>query len=144
MCAARTCETKGTQSCAACRVVSYCGRDCQKTHWKQHKDECKTWTKLEKEGYSLADPEDAMKVHYREFRRIVYRHGLDKGDRADLLADFLTDAHTQPSVAPAALAGRFSIPEDDASTFLAWINVGVRFKETNMDPQADTKPDLVK
>jgi hypothetical protein len=29
------------QNCAACRVVNYCGKVCQKADWKRHKAECK-------------------------------------------------------------------------------------------------------
>eukprot|EP00798_Chlamydomonas_sp_ICE-L_P000008 gene8-12816_t len=32
---------KGLQVCAACRSVSYCSRECQKSDWKQHKAACK-------------------------------------------------------------------------------------------------------
>ena len=27
--------------CNSCKSVWYCGRDCQKTHWKKHKEDCK-------------------------------------------------------------------------------------------------------
>ena len=27
--------------CTACKMVKYCNRDCQKTHWSMHKAECK-------------------------------------------------------------------------------------------------------
>jgi hypothetical protein len=30
------------KSCSACRAVSYCTKECQKKHWKQHKKECAT------------------------------------------------------------------------------------------------------
>jgi len=29
------------QKCAGCRVVHYCGSNCQRSHWKQHKPVCK-------------------------------------------------------------------------------------------------------
>ena len=28
------------QTCSRCHAVAYCGRDCQKTHWKEHKPSC--------------------------------------------------------------------------------------------------------
>ncbi|TRY80802.1 hypothetical protein TCAL_15442, partial [Tigriopus californicus] len=27
--------------CKGCKEVNYCTRNCQKTHWKRHKNECK-------------------------------------------------------------------------------------------------------
>ena len=29
------------QQCNACRSVAYCGRDCQSSHWREHKRRCK-------------------------------------------------------------------------------------------------------
>ena len=40
LCGADARSTK-LQCCAACRVVSYCGKACQKADWKRHKAECK-------------------------------------------------------------------------------------------------------
>jgi hypothetical protein len=40
LCGADARSTK-LQCCAACRVVSYCSKACQKTDWKRHKAECK-------------------------------------------------------------------------------------------------------
>ena len=31
----------GLRACAACRLVKYCGRDCQKSHRSAHKRDCK-------------------------------------------------------------------------------------------------------
>ena len=35
-------RTPSLKSCLGCHKVSYCGRDCQRAHWKQHKDYCKS------------------------------------------------------------------------------------------------------
>ncbi|KAF9527998.1 hypothetical protein CPB83DRAFT_894716 [Crepidotus variabilis] len=32
------------QACGACRMTKYCSRDCQKSHWKAHKPQCKSAT----------------------------------------------------------------------------------------------------
>ena len=34
------------QRCGGCRRVSYCSVDCQRSHWKVHKEDCKKWKKL--------------------------------------------------------------------------------------------------
>jgi len=34
------CENPSTKSCASCLRVFYCSRDCQKSHWKEHKRLC--------------------------------------------------------------------------------------------------------
>eukprot|EP00026_Physarum_polycephalum_P009439 Phypoly_transcript_09563.p2 GENE.Phypoly_transcript_09563~~Phypoly_transcript_09563.p2 ORF type:complete len:162 (+),score=14.83 Phypoly_transcript_09563:291-776(+) len=34
------CQKPGTKKCALCQSVFYCGRECQKSHWKVHKKAC--------------------------------------------------------------------------------------------------------
>jgi len=49
-CAAPTASNK----CAKCHGAWYCGRQCQKAHWKTHKPACKrTWTDLSMEMQHL-------------------------------------------------------------------------------------------
>ncbi|KAF6752084.1 hypothetical protein DFP72DRAFT_906060 [Ephemerocybe angulata] len=35
------CGKPGTMACANCKLVSYCSKDCQRAHWKIHKQDCK-------------------------------------------------------------------------------------------------------
>jgi hypothetical protein len=75
----------------------------------------------------------------RQFQAIVKKYHFDTGKHSDEIADFLT-SDAASTVTPAEFAARFGTTEADASTFLAWINVGVAFKEQYMDPhqqQAD-------
>eukprot|EP00049_Salpingoeca_infusionum_P018607 m.357967 g.357967 ORF g.357967 m.357967 type:complete len:204 (+) comp18000_c0_seq1:1104-1715(+) len=132
MCAARECRNKCTKRCARCRVVFYCSRDCQTKHWGKHKTECKDFAALG-DDIDMSDPSMTMRAHHREFRRIVQQYGLDKGDKVDLLADFLTDSQQNQALSPAQLAEKFDIPPQEASTLLAWVDVGLRFKERNLD-----------
>ena len=39
-CRARGCADAGTKRCSVCRAAYYCSKECQKTHWKEHKKEC--------------------------------------------------------------------------------------------------------
>ena len=34
-------ESVSLKNCVACKMVKYCGRDCQKAHRSQHKKECR-------------------------------------------------------------------------------------------------------
>ncbi|KAK2727648.1 SET domain-containing protein SmydA-8-like [Artemia franciscana] len=37
------CFKPATQKCSGCRVIYYCARECQKRHWKAHKDLCRPY-----------------------------------------------------------------------------------------------------
>ena len=41
-CANMDCRKEGAQfTCSKCHIAKYCGRDCQTTHWGNHKSFCK-------------------------------------------------------------------------------------------------------
>merc|ERR1712032_686369 len=33
-------RASSVQKCAGCKAISYCGKICQKSHWKTHKPDC--------------------------------------------------------------------------------------------------------
>mmetsp|Transcript_11455 Transcript_11455/g.32181 ORF Transcript_11455/g.32181 Transcript_11455/m.32181 type:complete len:251 (-) Transcript_11455:15-767(-) len=39
-CQSLSCSAPGTMRCGRCKVVKYCGRDCQRAHWGSHKATC--------------------------------------------------------------------------------------------------------
>ncbi|GFH50172.1 hypothetical protein CTEN210_06648 [Chaetoceros tenuissimus] len=41
------CNKIGSKICAGCKLVSYCGRECQVQHWKMHKKNCKKVKKVD-------------------------------------------------------------------------------------------------
>eukprot|EP00730_Choanoeca_flexa_P015540 TRINITY_DN715_c0_g1_i1.p1 TRINITY_DN715_c0_g1~~TRINITY_DN715_c0_g1_i1.p1 ORF type:complete len:178 (+),score=29.26 TRINITY_DN715_c0_g1_i1:35-535(+) len=133
MCANMTCTKKSSKRCARCHVYFYCSRECQIANFKAHKHDCKQWAQLDAQELDLQDQETRMKAHQREFKRIVSQYGLNKGDRADQLADLLTNAVEEVSIPAQKVADQFELPLADASTLLAWIDVGLRFKEQALD-----------
>jgi len=36
------CQRPGAHACSKCRLVVYCGRQCQEEHWKVHRIDCKS------------------------------------------------------------------------------------------------------
>lgn len=41
------CENQGRLACSACKLVSYCSKECQGAHWKHHKRDCKNQMRSE-------------------------------------------------------------------------------------------------
>ncbi|KAJ2924329.1 hypothetical protein H1R20_g12757, partial [Candolleomyces eurysporus] len=41
------CDKLGKMACSGCKLVSYCSKDCQKEHWKLHKQDCRNPLKNE-------------------------------------------------------------------------------------------------
>lgn len=35
------CGKPATKRCSKCKIAKYCGTECQKAHWSQHKESCK-------------------------------------------------------------------------------------------------------
>ena len=52
------CSCPCIMRCSRCKLVFYCGRDCQAAHWKSHKTVCKDVLVDEKENY----PSDLSKT----------------------------------------------------------------------------------
>jgi hypothetical protein len=49
-CAAEDCSNNGTQCCAGCKEVFYCGKACQSKSWKLHKGPCKEAVKVKEDA----------------------------------------------------------------------------------------------
>ncbi|KAI0031907.1 hypothetical protein K488DRAFT_51022, partial [Vararia minispora EC-137] len=46
---------KAPLKCGRCQTARYCGKDCQRAHWPQHKEYCAIWSQLlANEGVSLS------------------------------------------------------------------------------------------
>lgn len=40
LCRLTTCENKSTFRCSRCKIAKYCSKECQATHWENHKIHC--------------------------------------------------------------------------------------------------------
>ena len=52
----KTSETK----CARCKIIYYCGRECQRKHWRVHKKRCQTKLLETEPGEEVDDDEDEI------------------------------------------------------------------------------------
>lgn len=65
VCAACGTKSDSCKACGRCRSVAYCDRDCQRAHWKQHKDACKPIPDEDRDKFAIAsrslrtEPSDA-------------------------------------------------------------------------------------
>jgi len=64
-CAKCGCSSKKLQICTGCRKEYYCDANCQRSHWKQHKDACKKEKTVLKPNsrYPLADVSNEVKAN---------------------------------------------------------------------------------
>lgn len=69
----------------------------------------------------------------KQFEAIVKKYDLNSGPKSDDIADFLTSGEAG-SVSSTEFAERFGMTEEEGGVFLAWLNVGIAFKEQYMDP----------
>ncbi|KAE8334600.1 hypothetical protein BDV24DRAFT_145560 [Aspergillus arachidicola] len=82
-CAEPSCNKDSRYSCSNCKLVSYCGKSCQVSHWPEHKRICKStlikhdwrpcWER-EKRTPAFASPQLA-KNHHNPFGKGNYLWG---------------------------------------------------------------------
>jgi hypothetical protein len=49
----QSCSKEGKLTCTQCNTIKYCSADCQRSHWKLHKNSCKSITRGEKKELSM-------------------------------------------------------------------------------------------
>mmetsp|Transcript_13017 Transcript_13017/g.30820 ORF Transcript_13017/g.30820 Transcript_13017/m.30820 type:complete len:111 (+) Transcript_13017:146-478(+) len=75
--------------------------------------------------------DDQYALHKQEFDRIIAAYKLDAPDKAESIAELLTNQDS--AVSAPAFAEKFGMKVEEAVVFLEWIKVGIKFKEESID-----------
>ena len=86
-------------------------------------------------GQSVAIEPGKLK---KQFMAVVQKYGFAEGEKSDAIADFMTSGESR-SVSSKEFAERFGTTVEDGESFLAWLNVGIAFKEQYMDRSEEEK-----
>ena len=75
-----------------------------------------------------------VEAHYKEFLEVVKKYNLDDQDKAEEISAYLTahKHHDKGNVTPKQFARNFSMSEQEALTFLSFIERGLDFKQKHM------------
>ncbi|PLW79741.1 hypothetical protein C0585_06160 [Candidatus Woesearchaeota archaeon] len=73
-----------------------------------------------------------IEEHRDEFLKIIDRYDLQKEDKAEEIAVFLTNGK-ENEISAREFASKFCMSVDEAVIFLSFIHKGVKFKEENID-----------
>lgn len=57
-------KSEPTKRCQQCQQAAYCGKDCQKQHWKAHKKECAQLANRAKAPEPPSQPSPSTGVFY--------------------------------------------------------------------------------
>mmetsp|Transcript_27774 Transcript_27774/g.68662 ORF Transcript_27774/g.68662 Transcript_27774/m.68662 type:complete len:83 (-) Transcript_27774:165-413(-) len=72
----------------------------------------------------------------RKFDRVVKKYQLFSEEKSGEIADLLTNAEAGQTISPSDFAAKYGMQHDEAVAFLAWIQQGIVFKETAIDPHS--------
>ena len=91
--------------CSGCEAISYCGIECQTTHWPTHKRYCKAQQALSSDNAFILFEQMATarnsEAVYEDFRSFMTVHTPD-GTLADAMEDYLDGffkKETEPRIA---------------------------------------------
>lgn len=133
-------ETKNLKACSGCSSTAgspkYCCRECQRQDWKTHKKVCSQNHKKNGETAKAPDDGDEPRIievedHKAAFDRIIRKYGFDKGEHPAKIADMLTNGDLG-KISHKDFAKQWGIEEEEAISFLSWIQVGVSFKKESL------------
>ena len=87
-------------------------------------------------GYLKTTPTDAELAAFQSqqaaLRDICVKHGLDKGSKADAIAELLDNAQVREKMSATEFAAKFGLSEQEAQTFLDVVKAGILFKEKHL------------
>jgi len=69
--------------------------------------------------------------HKKEFDKIIEKYNFNEEGKAEELAAYLTKQHGK-IISTKEFSTLFAITEDEAKTFLSFIEKGIKFKENNL------------
>ncbi|KAF7374367.1 MYND finger domain containing protein [Mycena sanguinolenta] len=78
------------QRCSSCRIVSYCGKECQRRAWRDHKPLCGTISKIIRDG--------GGDIYSEEFDRSCEAGKVDAGDAAQVVGAYSVWRRTHGSI----------------------------------------------
>ena len=100
------CATPTKTSCKVCREVYYCGHECQKKHWKEHKGSCKSPALICDVHHAIAVPDYQCFWQYQNALPVSTDHvGLMIMTRVNFENMFGVEA-TQNTVRDLAILGK--------------------------------------
>jgi hypothetical protein len=144
------CNKPGTSICSQCRLVKYCGRDHQNSHWRNHKVDCKSpylskdwkprWAVEEREPHFVGADGPVMtafgadyprylwgNVPAIDFLRIAHNEGVDASTNKDFNLAFAASGDLRNIVMtvnglPQDYTGRCRILINDKDAVIAYRN----------------------
>ncbi len=77
-----------------------------------------------------------IEEHSKLFKKIIKKYNLDSEKRAAQIADILTKSG-KGVIDHQEFANLFGMSEEESYVFLGFINKGLKYKEENIDPNAN-------
>ncbi|KAL3821924.1 hypothetical protein ACHAXA_008964 [Cyclostephanos tholiformis] len=152
------CNMPSHKRCQRCKSAWYCDKEHQVSHWRAHRSTCDDVVSAAAAAAAVDDVDimaTSQALQKLEFDRIRLRYGLDRPDKAEIIAEMLSRDDQGVvgggggrgeeegegrdrggggrGVSASDFANMFGMTTKEAVVFLEWIKVGVKFKEEVLD-----------